>query len=331
MSVRDYIYAKLEVLREEKDELVCICPSCGDKRGHFSFNIAVGVGHCWREANCGIKCNFISLITLVEKVSWQDARKIAKEWSGDSNNHFEAMVANREKERKYKFTYPESYKPLIGDTTKFGKEALKYVLGRGITEEQVKLYSLGYSMGGKYIGYIIIPILNETDDCVSFVARKFMKLPGQDKLIADKDSGYLGRAECLFNLNNISEGATIVICEGAFDAMTVDKAVGVATAVCLNGADISDTHLLLLNSHNPSSIILFLDKDVIENRVLDCAKRLQAALGVPVKRVIFPKGEIGKDASRMPIETVRKLLHGAKEIDFQSIIRAKIDGMFAIR
>lgn len=106
------------------------------------------------------------------------------------------------------------------------EEALAYLAGRGISEETAARYRLGTITNPieghqGYEGWISIPYFTALDICVGF---KFRRLDdGKPKY-----GSPVGQKTHLFNVPaTMSSTKSIVICEGEFDAIIMDAAVGV--------------------------------------------------------------------------------------------------------
>ena len=105
-------------------------------------------------------------------------------------------------------------------------EALAYLAGRGISEETAARYRLGTitdPIEGHqgYEGWISIPYFTALEYCVGF---KFRRLDdGKPKY-----GSPIGQKTHLFNVTaTMSPTKNIVICEGEFDAIIMDAAVGI--------------------------------------------------------------------------------------------------------
>jgi DNA primase len=105
-------------------------------------------------------------------------------------------------------------------------EALAYLAGRGISEEVAARYRLGTitdPIEGHqgYEGWISIPYFTALDMCVGF---KFRRLDdGKPKY-----GSPIGQKTHLYNVTaTMSPTKNIVICEGEFDAIIMDAAVGI--------------------------------------------------------------------------------------------------------
>jgi DNA primase len=105
-------------------------------------------------------------------------------------------------------------------------EVLAYLAGRGISEETAARYRLGTitdPIEGHqgYEGWISIPYFTALDMCVGF---KFRRLDdGKPKY-----GSPIGQKTHLYNVTaTMSPTKNIVICEGEFDAIIMDAAVGI--------------------------------------------------------------------------------------------------------
>lgn len=141
--------------------------------------------------------------------------------------------------------------------------ARDYLHRRGITDESISKYLLGYS---RKQDKLIIPIYSPDGVCVGFVARS---IQGKDF----KNSKDLPRKHTLFNIHRARFAKRAFVFESAIDAMLIEQAGG--TAVATNGARISNSQIDLLK-RNFRSIIVVRDNDEAGLRM---EERLRKAYG----------------------------------------------------
>ena len=108
---------------------------------------------------------------------------------------------------------------------------LKYLEGRGISEEVAALYSLGTVTDAApghemHVGWLSIPYITALGHCVGF---KFRRLDeGKPKY-----GSPLGQTSHLYNVSDITKRfARIVVCEGELDTVLVSGVLGIPAVGC---------------------------------------------------------------------------------------------------
>lgn len=126
--------------------------------------------------------------------------------------------------------------------------ALKYLEGRGISEEVAARYSLGTvfePMAGHEMheGWLSIPYITASGMCVGF---KFRRLDeGKPKY-----GSPLGQQTHLYNVCDIQRNASrIVVCEGELDAVIVSGVLGLPAVGCPGVASWKPHYSRLLNGY----------------------------------------------------------------------------------
>lgn len=329
MAILDYFHARLEVLREKGDEVSAVCPACGDKKQKFWFNHILGLGHCFR-GSCDWRGGFVDLITIVEQVPWIEARGIARKWGGV------AAIRPRGEgptKRKYSLTLPPEYRKFENEDVTFqAQQARAYLRRRRITEFEIEKYDIGFSTTPPYAGRVLVPTFNDVGECIFFIARKFMAGPGEKVLnppeapedVAGVRGGYLPKSDCLFGLNLISKGEAIVLVEGVWDAIAINRAMKKDCCVAMFGTSLSDNQKLLLKHRVPMSLCAFFDPEVPCDEVTAFAFELRASLHTEVKLVAYPKELSGKDPDELPEVEVRRMIERALTPSFQSYVTTQM-------
>lgn len=168
------------------------------------------------------------------------------------------------KQEDYSSFYREAHEALLKSP-----EALEYLHGRGITDESIKRFNLGYCADWKHSATlenekkynkvfsgtkrIIIPRTKGT-----YLARRI------DKPQSEAEAQYVkqiqGRQKDLFNLEALEAGETPWIVEGELDAISIYQAG--ATSVIGIGADSNSGEMLKEAKKHPDKVyILALDND----------------------------------------------------------------------
>lgn len=325
MALRDYVLQHLTVVAERGEEVQCHCPACGDTRGKFSINVVTGFANCPR-ATCGWRGSFIQLVSLVQDLPWDEAMREAKKWGGGPV----VGVANRRIAAPKNTAapgLPDDYRPLLGgapDTSPWRLKALDYLHRRGVTDAEILEHRIGYAMAGSHRGRVLLPVHNDANDIVFYQARKFAPLPGIKTLSPESnpdEGGYVGRSRCLFGLHLIGLNEDVVITEGIFDALAVNRCLGGNRAVACFGHAPAAGQALLLAARAPHTVTLFLDPDVPVYDAIQTALPLRNTVGVEVRVVKYPKGTTA-DPDELAPEQVRDMLATAPTVTFAAEVDA---------
>jgi hypothetical protein len=212
-----------------------------------------------------------------------------------------------------------------------------YVKRRGITEQQAFRWKLGWSLEGRLAMRVVIPIRDQQETLLSYQARAVSDnavrylTPSNDEG-ADKTAifgeQYWGRGfafsgedfvavgatdmlagsphgDVLLDELSRSGAATVYVCEGALNALAVERACFGCNIAALGGSKFLPGHALRLSRFN--RVFVLTDNDPAGD---DAAHRLEQILGrrAEVKRIELPKG---KDPNDLPEDVLRRLLSSA--------------------
>ena len=132
---------------------------------------------------------------------------------------------------------------------KIDEATLKYLEGRGISEEVAALYSLGTvtePMNGHelHVGWLSIPYITAMGVCVGF---KFRRLDdGKPKY-----GQPVGATTHLYNVSDITKRSSkIVVCEGELDTVLVSGVLGLPSVGCPGVANWKPHYPRLLNGYD---------------------------------------------------------------------------------
>lgn len=131
--------------------------------------------------------------------------------------------------------------------------APKYLAKRGVTEDHIREYHLGWCLKGYYKNRLIIPVIMKKR-VVSYIAR-YMGTPpeGVKKYLYPKGNP---TGKTLFNYDSARRFKTVILTEGYLDAIAVGP-----DAMGLGGKSLSDQQALLLAELNLDEVIVMLDGD----------------------------------------------------------------------
>ena len=252
----------------------------GTNKTHFRVSASK---NCW---NCFGKCqsggNVIDFVAKKEGVEFRDAALLIQKWFPRAVSAQEAeaaatvqqsdpVVPTVSEDSPMEVTSvvesTQAEQPHSNPTLKFALNKLDaehpYLRERGLAEETIATFGLGYCGKGLLRGYIAIPIHNMEGELVAYAGR----WPGTPEAGVGKyklPQGFRKNLE-LFNQHRAASSvsdAPLVVVEGYLDAMKLHQA-GYERVVALMGASLSveqEEHLHRLCEED-GRVILFLDND----------------------------------------------------------------------
>ncbi len=204
---------------------------------------------------------------------------------------------------------PEEYTPLwLEKKTPDYRNAMYYLKKRGITIFDIVRYRIGYAETGPYSGKIIIPSYDASGQLNYFVSRAFY---GHDpyKHKNPKVSKDIIGFEMLINWNE-----PIILCEGAFDAMTIKR-----NAIPLFGKMINPKLQIKIIEEHVKDIYICLDTDAIRN-ALNIAKAFMAE-GLNVYFVKLKE----KDPNELGYKKITELIQDTYTFSFEELMEIEMN------
>ena len=199
---------------ESKGQIAFDCPVCdeGRHKGNLEVNYHQHVYKCW---SCGDVNNTKGpLGKLFDKFGNRKQKKVYKVLQPEED---------KPKERKIpKLKLPESF-TLFKDATSIypiRRQAYNYIVQRGITDEMIEKYSIGFCDKGSHKGRIVVPSYDSKGELNYYIARSWdpnsrAKYKNPE---AEKD-------KIIFNENLIDWEQDIFLVEGVFDGFFLPNSI----------------------------------------------------------------------------------------------------------
>ena len=186
------------------------CPYCKHHKKKMSVNFANGFFKCWV---CDVRGKNIYRIVRSYGEYKQRQRWLELDGRLDLKDFDKIYKEVNEIQEEPTCDLPSEMISLCNKRLpRSSKRALDYLHSRGIDDDQIKLWKIGYCTEGRYGGRIIVPSFNLNGDPNFFIARSYvghrMKYLNP---IATKD--------IIFNELMIDWDESVTIVEGAFDAI----------------------------------------------------------------------------------------------------------------
>ena len=273
------------------------CPNCKHHKKKLSINLAKGAFKCWICDYSGTKIS--QLFRKHAPSLFADYRQLEGEIDLAK---YDEIFSNFPTTSVQIISIPENFQTLTGPKTQLKIKALKYLYSRGVTDEDILLWKIGFCNYGEYQGRIIIPSFDEEGNLNYFVARSYtddwMKYKNPQ---ANKD--------VIFNDLNVNWEKEIILVEGVFDAINCKNAIP------LLGSTLRENSMLFQKiCDKKPTVYLALDEDA-KDKQLKIAKKL-IEYGIEVKII---KAAPYSDIAEMPkdlVESRKQIADFVSEMDY---------------
>jgi len=279
------------------------CPLCKHHKPKLEVNMSENSKgenpwHCWVCDKKGKKLYQLFKAVEVSPEIMAELKAIVKYVGPETDVQVETKV-----------TLPKEFKPLtnIQKSNIMGRHALAYIKSRGITEEDVLKYGIGYCETGRYANMVIIPSYDERGNINYFTGRSFEKEPS-----VKYRNPSVSRDIIPFELF-INWDLPLILCEGPFDAIAIKRNV-----IPLLGKNIQTKLMKKIVMSSVEKIYIALDRDA-QKQALDFCERLMQE-GKEVYLVDIQD----KDPSEMGFDNFTKLIQETYPLTFSGLLEKKL-------
>ena len=232
---------------DKGSELLFKCPECGHHKRKFSVNLDKNVFKCWI---CDYRGRNIRRVvrrfgTYLQLQAWDAITN-----RSDLEKFADLFMAPESGAGAQKLELPEEFVSLCHSSVPAtGLYALRYLKSRGLSEEDIIRWKIGYCFSGEYRNRIIFPSFDNDGDVNYFVARSYngdsykYKNPKASKNI-------------IFNHLYIDWNKDLTIVEGIFDAVIAGNSVPI-----LGSTLRTDSELIREIVRNDTPVYIALDPD----------------------------------------------------------------------
>ena len=322
VKVSDVVGAAVQLKRKGK-EFVGLSPFSAEKTPSFTINDEKGFYHCFSSGEHG---NIFDFLVKVEKLNFGDAvRKLAAKAGMPA---FKFTKENIEVENKRK-KYDEILTIALQNYQKnfFENQFVKkYALDRGLTEEILSIFKIGYSgeyglnvslfsnfnqkeliesgvffhdeknnkLIDRFKNRLIFPIFDYNNKVIGFGGRAL----GQNylaKYINSPETEFFKKGFNLYNLNNAKsenkQSGIIFVVEGYMDAISLYQS-GFKNVVATLGTAMTESHLNLVWRYFNDPVVCFDGDRSGQNAAQKISEKLIAFMkpGYSLSFLILPNG-----------------------------------------
>lgn len=275
-----------------------MCPECKHHKPKLEVDPSLGVWHCWI---CNIKGR--TPLTLLKKIG------ASSDQIAEMRNYFPDGKGDITEKTYVTVELPKEFVTLTKDSPKLTyRQAKSYVLKRGLTEEDIIKYNIGYCETGKYKNSIIVPSYGKSGQINYFISRSFEKDPGRKYNAPSCNKNDLIGLEYYINWK-----VPVILCEGIFDAIALKR-----NAIPLFGKTIPKALMMKLVQSDVKTVYLALDNDAFKQAIGYSQQLID--LGKDVYLIELE----GKDPSDIGFENMTKYLHNAKQLTFSDLLLKKM-------
>lgn len=204
---------------ESKAQISFDCPVCaeekgldgGDGKGNLEINYSKHVYKCW--ACSETYGTHGPLGKLFDKHGTKKQKKLYELIKPEELKKLD--------QKKVSLRYPEGFTKFEDSNPIFipHREAINYLQSRGITDEIIKKYKIGYTVTGDYAYRIIVPSFNSEGRLNYFIARAWT-----NKKMKYKNPP-VPKDDIIFNESMIDWTKDVYLVEGAFDSFFLDNSI----------------------------------------------------------------------------------------------------------
>jgi len=329
-----------------------VCPFHSEKKPSFFVSPARQIWHCF---GCSKGGDIFGFVKEIEGVEFGDALRILSQRAGVELKPLTKESASWKTERQRLYEICEwatkfFEKQLEESST--GKEAKKYILGRGISEESIKKWRIGYapdvwqglsdflnsrgytkeeigkaglaltsergSFYDRFRGRIIFPIFDLNSQVAGFGGRVFKEKDKAEvaKYVNTPNTILYDKSRILYGLDKakveIRKKDNCVLVEGYTDVIMCHQ-VESANVVATSGTALTPYQLKILKRYT-ENLILGFDMDVAGDTATKRGIDLAQNQGFNIKVIRLPEGKDAAEIISKNPKEWEKSVEGAKSI-----------------
>lgn len=322
-----------------------LCPFHNERTPSFIVSPSKQIYHCF---GCSAGGDVIGFIIQYERLDFVEAVRLLAERAGvtiPAKNIPKGETNLKGLWEVNRFACELFHKWLYNPAT--GKIARNYLAGRGIKDEIIKKFFLGYAPGGneflkeaKKKGFqddilmragliarsaggaadmfrnrLMFPIFNPVGKVIGFSGRVLDN--GLPKYLNTAETPLFHKGKVLYGLHvskpEIIKEGRVIICEGYFDFLRA-YGEGLQNIAASQGTAFTLDHVHMLRRY-ANSIVVSFDGDSAGNEASFRGLEMFLEEGIQVKVVLLPQGyDPDLFIKEKGISEFRKILHGARDI-----------------
>jgi DNA primase len=235
---------------ESKGQISFDCPECDDDRhkGNLEINYFSHVYKCW---SCGdTEGTHGPLGKLFDKYGNKSQKKVYKVLQPEEYKPKEV--------RKEKLRLPNEFKLFkeVSESHPIRRQAYTYLTNRGINNDIIEKYRIGFCSNGEFGGRVIVPSYTESGELNYFIARSW--IPNTRAKYKNPEAE---KDKIIFNESLINWNQDIFLVEGVFDGFFLPN------SIAMLGKHMSEKLFDTIYQRAMGNVIIALDGDAWSNAV----------------------------------------------------------------
>jgi len=312
-------------LKKAGKDYVALCPFHSEKTPSFTVSPSKQIFKCF---GCGRGGSVFNFVMAKENVTFPEAVRILAERAGielREDPEARQKAQGRRRVRDVLAWAMERFQAGLAHPRE-GEPAREYLAGRGLTEETIETFGLGFApdawdnliragrrdnvflealekaglvlprndgtgMYDRFRGRVIFPILDALSRPIGFGGR--ILGDGEPKYLNSPETTIFHKKEALYGLpqarDAIEKDRRAVVVEGYFDVI-MPYQTGVKNCVATLGTSLTDEHIRALKRYADEVVVVF-DSDLAGQRAADRAMELFLAHDVRILVAVVPDGK----------------------------------------
>ncbi|MBS0936779.1 DNA primase [Lactiplantibacillus plantarum] len=312
VNIADFIGQYVQLKKAGKN-LFGLCPFHEERTPSFSVNEQKQIFHCF---SCGRGGNVFSFIMDLENLSFPEAVvKVADFGHIDLPASYTAQsqpaAPKDQQQADLLKLYADSAKMYqhILVNTELGEPALKYLHERGLDDETIKTFGIGYApanqllldffkehqtdyqllrqsglfienqagdLRDRFVDRVLFPIKDTSGRVIAFSGRILKKSPNEPKYLNSPETKLFNKRSVLFNFDlargPIRQQKSVVLFEGFMDVIAAYRS-GIQNGVASMGTSLTDEQIYMLERVTDTLYVCY-DSDMPGQKATDRALKL---------------------------------------------------------
>lgn len=323
------IIGQFVALRKSGSNLMGLCPFHDENSPSFSVNEDRQLFKCF---GCGKGGNVFTFMMELENLTYPEAILKVADMSGieisdqykQSNSQKPKMNSTETNLIEMHEKSTEVYHHILMNT-ELGQKALDYLHDRGLTDETIKYYQIGFApnnnvinrflveqkfeyqdmrksglfleddegkLRDRFFNRIMFPIKNEFGSIIGFSGRVLNKEDSTAKYLNSPETDIFNKRDVLFNLSNakaaIRKNDAVILFEGFMDVISAYQS-GIENGIASMGTSLTNDQIKVINRHC-SSVYVCYDGDAAGQNAINRALSLLGNSNLTLRVIQMPEG-----------------------------------------
>lgn len=323
------IIGQFVALRKSGSNLMGLCPFHDENSPSFSVNEDRQLFKCF---GCGKGGNVFTFMMELENLTYPEAILKVADMSGieisdqykQNNSQKPKMNSTETKLVEMHEKSAEVYHHILMNT-ELGQKALDYLHDRGLTDDTIKYYQIGFApndnvinrflveqkfeyqdmrksglfleddegkLRDRFFNRIMFPIKNEFGSIIGFSGRVLNKEDSTAKYLNSPETDIFNKRDVLFNLSNakaaIRKKDAVILFEGFMDVISAYQS-GIENGIASMGTSLTNDQIKVINRHCNSVYVCY-DGDAAGQNAINRALSLLGNSSLTLRVIQMPEG-----------------------------------------